>query len=167
MKFFNKNKKAQEEKFLELMEEKKDVFYRIAYSYTKHREDALDVVSESVCKAYTNFNKLKNIDAFYPWFYKILKNTAISFIKKNNRLSTICELDDLISQQDNISDMLTVRQELNKMDQKYREVLILKFNNQLTFKEISELTDKSENTIKTNYYRAIELLRERIDINEK
>lgn len=167
IKFFKKSKSIDEEKFLELIESKKSIFYRIAYSYTRNREDALDVVSESVCKAFININKLKDIESFYPWFYKIIANTAISFIRKQNQYSTTYELDEIISCEDNLSEILTVREELNKIDQKYREVLILKFNNQLTFKEIAELIGKSENTIKTNYYRGIELLRERMKFNEK
>ena len=42
---------------MELIDARKDSFYCVAYSYTRNREDALDVVSESV---------LEDVDAFYP-----------------------------------------------------------------------------------------------------
>ena len=167
IKFLKKSATISEERFLELVESQKSTFYRVAYSYTKDREDALDVVSESVYKAFINKNKLQDEESFYAWFYKILSNTALTFLKKKNRYSTTNELEELSSEDDNISDILTVREELNNIDQKYREILILKFNDELTFKEIAQIVGKSENTIKTNYYRGIELLRERMNLNEK
>lgn len=167
MKLFKKRESIDEDEFIELLESKKGAFYRVAFSYTKNKEDALDVISESVCKAFTNLNKLNDPGAFYPWFYRILTNTAISHMRRNSRFAIIEEYEDSISQNDNISDILTVREELNKLDQKYREVIILKFNEELTFKQISEITGKKESTIKTNYYRGIELLRERIKPYEK
>ena len=51
---------------MELIDARKDSFYCVAYSYTRNREDALDVVSESVCKAYTHLHRLEDVDAFYP-----------------------------------------------------------------------------------------------------
>lgn len=48
MQLLKKHPAISEETFLELIDAKKDSFYRVAYSYTRHREDALDVVSESV-----------------------------------------------------------------------------------------------------------------------
>lgn len=77
MQLLKKHPAISEETFLELIDAKKDSFYRVAYSYTRHREDALDVVSESVCKAYTHLHHLTDPDSFYPWFYRILSNTAL------------------------------------------------------------------------------------------
>ena len=65
MQLLKKHPAISEETFLELIDAKKDSFYRVAYSYTRHREDALDVVSESVCKACTHLHHLKDPDSFY------------------------------------------------------------------------------------------------------
>lgn len=155
-----------EETFLELIDAKKDSFYRVAYSYTRHREDALDVVSESVCKAYTNLHHLKDPDAFYPWFYRILSNTALTFVKRHRHLASLEDWDESITPMEQTAEILTMREELARLDQKYREVLILKFSQDLTFREIAQLTGKSENTIKTIYYHGIERLRERMNPDE-
>ncbi len=64
------------------------------------------------------------------------------------------------------AEILAMREELARLEQKYREVLILKFNQDLTFREIAELTEKNENTVKTIYYHALELLRERMNPHE-
>lgn len=64
------------------------------------------------------------------------------------------------------AEILAMREELARLEQKYREVLILKFNQELTFREITELTGKNENTVKTICYHAPELLRERMNPHE-
>lgn len=163
MQLLKRHPSLSEEQFLELLDAKKDSFYRVAYSYTQHREDALDVVSESVCKAYTSLHHLKDADAFYPWFYRILSNTALSFVKRRGRQSSLEDWDEAVSPLENRAEILAVREELARLAPKYREVLILKFNEDMTFREIAQLTGRNENTIKTIYYRGIELLRERMN----
>ena len=163
MQLLKRHPSLSEEQFLELLDAKKDSFYRVAYSYTQHREDALDVVSESVCKAYISLHHLKDADAFYPWFYRILSNTALSFVKRRGRQSSLEDWDEAVSPLENRAEILAVREELARLAPKYREVLILKFNEDMTFREIAQLTGRNENTIKTIYYRGIELLRERMN----
>lgn len=167
MQLLHKHLKMTEEQFLELLDARKDSFYRVAYSYTNHREDALDVVSESVCKAYTNLHKLKDPAAFYSWFYRILSNTARTFVKKRRHFSSIEEFEEIPAPAERTTEILAVREELRQMEQKYREVLILKFNQDLTFREIAELTGKNENTIKTIYYQGLQQLRERMNPHDE
>ena len=57
--------------------ENKEKLYRIAFSYTKNKEDALDIVQESVLKALKSANTLKNPQYIKTWYYKILTRTAI------------------------------------------------------------------------------------------
>lgn len=111
-----------EETFLELIDAKKDSFYRVAYSYTRHREDALDVVSESVCKAYTHLYHLKDPDSFYPWFYRILSNTALTFIKRHRRFASLEDWDESVTPMEQTAEILAMREELARLEQKYREV---------------------------------------------
>lgn len=62
--------------------ENKEKLYRIAFSYTKNKEDALDIVQESVLKALKSANTLKNPQYIKTWYYKILTRTAIDYIRK-------------------------------------------------------------------------------------
>lgn len=65
--------------------ENKEKLYRIAFSYTKNKEDALDIVQESVLKALKSANTLKNPQYIKTWYYKILTRTAIDYIRKNSK----------------------------------------------------------------------------------
>ena len=64
--------------------ENKEKLYRIAFSYTKNKQDALDIVQESVLKELKYANTLKNPQYIKTWYYKILTRTAIDYIRKNS-----------------------------------------------------------------------------------
>ena len=57
-------------------------FYRLAYSYVKNREAALDVVQEAVVKALQHISSLRNTDYMKTWFYRILVNECLMYLRK-------------------------------------------------------------------------------------
>ena len=59
-----------------------DKFYRLAYSYVRNQDDALDIVQNSVCKALEHYETLRNEHAIKTWFYRILVNESLLFLKK-------------------------------------------------------------------------------------
>lgn len=65
--------------------ENQEKFYRLAYSYVRNQEDALDIVQNAVCKALEHYETLKNEDAVRTWFYRIVVNESMAFLKKNRR----------------------------------------------------------------------------------
>jgi len=79
--------------FVERIEQKKASFYRVAFGYTRNEDDALEVVQEAVCKAYTAKWRLRDPERFYPWFYRILTNTApLSFLRGRRDAFSIAPL---------------------------------------------------------------------------
>ena len=65
--------------------ENQNKFYRLAFSYAQNQEDALDIVQNAVLKALDHYESLKNYDAIKTWFYRILVNESIYFLKKNKK----------------------------------------------------------------------------------
>ncbi|GAB2043954.1 sigma-70 family RNA polymerase sigma factor [Agathobaculum sp. TL06] len=167
MQLLKKKSNVDEEKFMELIDARKDSFYRVAYSYTRNREDALDVVSESVCKAYTHLHRLEDVGAFYPWFYRILSNTALSLLRKRKNHVSLEDISETASEPEPVADIIALRMELERLEQQQREILLLKFNDGLTFREIAELTGKNENSIKYSYYQGLKRLKERMEPYER
>ncbi len=74
------------ERLIQYILENQDRFYRIAYSYTKHQDDALDAVQNAVCKALEAHENIKNADAIKTWFYRILINESLTALKKRNKV---------------------------------------------------------------------------------
>ena len=60
-------------------------FYRIALSYTRNHDDALDIVQEAVYKALKSSHSLREPQYIKTWFHRILINTAIDTLRKSQR----------------------------------------------------------------------------------
>ena len=57
-------------------------FYRLAYSYLKDREEALDAVQTAVCRALEKQHELKDSEALRAWFYHILVNVCMDVLRR-------------------------------------------------------------------------------------
>ena len=74
------------------------------------------------------------------------------------------EQEELIRKMDvehdiNYDERLFLMDSLDKLEDKYKKIIILKYFDDLTFKDISEILNMSENTVKTNLYKGLSILR--------
>lgn len=153
------------ETLISYIKENEDKFYRIAFSYSKNEEAALDIIQESIVKSLNNINKLKNEEYVKTWFYRILINECLQYIKKNKRIITyeFQEIENKIEWNDDISingiDMYKYIQGLNK---KLRTVIILRYFEDMKIEEIAKITKTNINTVKSRLYKALEILKKSI-----
>lgn len=142
-----------------------DSAYRFAYTYTKNRRDAEDIVNESAVKALRSVNSLKDPAYIKPWFYRIISNTALTHIKNNKKI-TLINLEDTsesINEKDDYSDV-SFNSIIEKLDVKYKPIIVLRFLENMTISEISRVLNVNESTVKTRLYKALSILK--IDIEE-
>lgn len=102
-------------------------YYRLAYSYVRDKEDALDIVSDSITKALRNKKGLRDRKAVKTWFYRIVVNTSLDFIRKNGR---IIYVEDMSTQNDGQEDQyenIDLQHAMTHLPEKYRVVLILRY----------------------------------------
>lgn len=167
MQLQKESKPISDAEFLTLIEDKSDSFYRVAYGYVRNSEDAKDIVQETVCKAYVAKGRLNDPNKFYPWFYRILANTAISYLRKHSRTVAWDEeiLERAVLEEENWGDSLWIRESLKRLEAKSRTVIILKIYENMTFAEIAQILKKPENSVKSLYYRGLKLLKERMQVN--
>ncbi|WP_130805590.1 sigma-70 family RNA polymerase sigma factor [Senegalia massiliensis] len=154
--------KGIELEFYKILNENKDQLYRIAYSYLGDKEEALDAIQEITYKGYTNLHKLKKKEYMKTWTIRILINYCINRKKKMKRkVELYKEFEDgnINFQQD-----LEVHDLVDRLKPKYREIIILKYFEDLTISEISNILDTPEGTIKTRLSRGLNSLREGINI---
>ncbi len=143
--------------FLDLIEPQKEKLYKIAYTYVKNEQDALDIIKETICKAYVSLDNLKKPKYFNTWLVKILINISITTLNRNKK---IIYLEEKEVEYDNSSiakcdDRLDLLTELGKLDSKYRDVIILKYYEDFTIKEIAEILNIPIGTARTNLYRGL------------
>ena len=72
--------------FIETIEQNKTAMFRLAYSIVLNREDAEDVVSESILKAFSNLSELKNSRKMKAWLFQIIANESKTCLRKRKRV---------------------------------------------------------------------------------
>ncbi|WP_286230786.1 RNA polymerase sigma factor [Neobacillus mesonae] len=150
-----------EDQLIQFIQENKADFYRLAYSYVKNSQDALDIVQESIRKALSAKNSLQKVHSIKSWFYKIVVNTALDFLRKKKKVTIVDETNlEYINQGKNDKyQNLDLKRSLEELPLKYRSIIVLRFFEDLTIDEVAEILQEKPNTVKTRLYRALEMLR--------
>ncbi len=149
--------------------------YNFAYRFAKE-DYSDDIVQDTFLKIWKNIKKFdKSKSSFKTWIFTIARNTIIDFLKKkksvvfsdldNNENEFIDGIKDLGEIPDEAFSRLEDEKMLNtfldSLSIQYREVLILHYQEDMTFKEIGETLDKPLNTVKSYHQRAIQILKEK------
>lgn len=152
-------------RLIEFIEENQDKLYRIAFSYVKNEDLALDIVQESIEKALRNIKTLKHEEYVKTWFYRILINESLGYIRRNKN-TILCQVEDLkdnIEWNDNITiEGIDLYNNIGKLKEKLRTVIILRFFEDLKIEEIARITKTSPNTVKSRLYKGLEELKKLI-----
>lgn len=137
------------------------------------REDAEDVLQEVFIKTYYNLNGFDKELQFSSWIYRIAHNEAVSAIRKKAvRPSIALEVEDLerfgdsfdmTKDMDNSFDRKMIDEALSKLDEKYREVLVLRFLDEKDYTEIADILKKPVSTIGNLILRGKKLFKEEYD----
>lgn len=166
MEIKDKVKKAirgDDEAFEYIVNNCKERLYRTAFAYVKNEEQALDVVQETVYKAYVSIEKLKNPEYFNTWITRILINNALTVIKKNSKVVYLDNnelINNIIANEANSDEKIYIWQALEQLELKHREVIILKYFDDLTVTEIARVLDCPVGTVKTYLNKGLKKLRE-------
>lgn len=138
-------------------------------------EEADDITQDVFIKVWRNLRRFNGDKAsFKTWLFSITRNTTIdyfkkkkstpfSFLKSEEKDFSEVIIDESFSIEEEISkkeDIALLNKALEKIDQKYKEILILYYQEDMTFKEIGQLLNKPLNTVKNYHYRAILKLRD-------
>ncbi|WAJ25659.1 RNA polymerase sigma factor [Lacrimispora xylanolytica] len=134
-----------------------DKYYRLAYSYVKNEQDALDIVQESAYRVIRDLDKLKERKYLSTWIYRIVINTAIDTLRKKKRETVSYEDIEIVHEdQYKEEDPLEI---LNVLEDKDRALVILKYLEDWKLEEISEALDMNVSTVKSRLYRALKKLK--------
>lgn len=159
---FLKIKDDKELGFQELYTKYNKLVYAIAFSILRNKEDSLDVTQSIFAKIYKlEKDKLPNKKEA-SWLYTVTKNEAITYLrkKKNNVLiEDLYELEDDNNEINKLIDRISYNNLIKKLNNKEKEILSLKILSNLSFKEISKLTDEPVGTVKWRYYKSLSSLK--------
>lgn len=159
-----KAQKGNDKAYLLLFQQYEADIYRMAYVYVKNKEDALDLVQEVAYQSFKTISTLKKPEYFKTWLMKITINCALNLINKNKKIIPL-NLDFEVltgSEDEDIALTLSLHTLINTLKDDEKSVILLKYYDDCTLKEISEVLDIPLGTAKSILYRALDKLRQNL-----
>ncbi len=171
--------KGDQNAFGEIVEIYKDKVFQLSFRMLGNRHEAEDIAQEAFIRAYVNIQSYNINLKFSTWLYRIATNLCIDRIRKKKPdyyldaevagtegltmysqipAKTPLPEDDVESLE--LQD--TIQREISKLPEKYRTVIVLKYIEELSLNEISEILDMPLGTVKTRIHRGREALRKQL-----
>lgn len=172
-------KKGDQNAFAEIVDIYKDKIYQLCYRMLGNSHEAEDIAQEAFIRAYVNINNYDMDKKFSTWLYRIATNLTIDRIRKKKPdyyldaevtgtegLTMYSQVAaDVALPEDQVETMelqQMIQKEILKLPDKYRSVIVLKYIDELSLIEISEILDMPIGTVKTRIHRGREALRKQL-----
>jgi len=171
--------KGDQNAFNDIVELYKDKVYQICYRMLGSKHEAEDVAQEVFIRAYTNILSYKQERKFSSWLFRIATNLCIDRIRKKKpdyyldaeisgtdgltMYSTIAideKLPDTKVEELELQEI--IHRAILRLPEKYRVVIVLKYIEELSLNEISDILDMPLGTVKTRIHRGREALRKQL-----
>lgn len=143
-----------------------DKIYNFVYTKTTNREVSEDIVSDVFMSALKNINsfKLEENSSVKSWLYRIANNKVIDFYRTNKESESYEDymdtmfFEDINKKIDDKDKLNCIQDFLSTFNKKHREVFLYRIWEDLSYKEISEITWLSENNCKKIVSRSIKII---------
>lgn len=151
--------------------------YSYIFSLVKEKYLAEDLLQETFIKIYKNLDKYDIGKNFSAWIITIARNTVYDYSKKKKikTLNILEEKDCYIQETNNDPSRILEEKEkieildklVNKLPEKYRDIIILKYFDELKYHEIAEVLNTDDAKVKWKLYEARELLIREMNVLEE
>jgi RNA polymerase sigma-70 factor, ECF subfamily len=171
--------KGDQDAFAEIVEIYKNSIFQLCYRMLGNRHEAEDIAQEAFIRAYVNIKSFNQELKFSTWLFRIATNLCIDRIRKKkpdyyldaevagtdgltmySQLASHAPLPE--KELESLELQETVQKEILNLPEKYRSVIVLKYMEELSLNEISEILDMPLGTVKTRIHRGREALRQQL-----
>lgn len=171
-KIISKLKKRDKDAFIHVYDKYVDDIHRFIYFKIKDKEEANDLTSTVFLKAwqYVQNNKIKSLRSLRALFYQIARTSIIDHYRtkkeqssldtENNQIDVKDEKVDPHREAQAKIDFSELQTKLHQLKEEYREILVLKYINELSLDEIAQITHKTKGNIRVLAHRALQALKE-------
>lgn len=170
------HQKERQEQFLAAYDEYADRLFRHAYFRVSSRDTALDLVQDAFTKAWDYLARGNEIDEYRPFLYRTLHNLIVDEYRKRRTTSLDEALagegvdegrfDELVEDGGETLAMHYAAEELRtslaELPPTYRDIVTMRYVDELMPQEIAELTSLSVNVVSVRIHRGVKLLKERL-----
>lgn len=148
-----------------------DTVYRFLYSKTHDHHVAEELTQETFYHAVKNISRYDGNCKISTWLCAIAKNQLLTYYRKNPSADELSDSQDFVlSAESEVLDQMAqndILRKLHQLPEPYREIMYLRVLGSLSFKEIGDITGKSENWARTTFYRGKLKLREELKYDGK
>jgi RNA polymerase sigma-70 factor (ECF subfamily) len=162
-----KLRKGNEEAYIELLDIYGNRLLKTCYLILKNEKDAEDIVQDTFLRVFNQIDNYNGNSSLYTWIYRIALNLCKDKIKSRREFEIY---EDIFETKEKVEDIVfnsidreILRRELFNLNALYREILILFYFEELAIKEISEILEEKEGTIKSRLSRGRVILKNAIE----
>lgn len=133
--------------------------YNFALTIAAKRQDAEDLVQETYCRAFKNFDQFDYGANVKAWMFRILRNIAIDNLRKKDALQVANnesyeeELFPVAAKTTNVINAIDLKNALNKLPEKLRIVVLLKDVEGFSYQEIADILCFPKGTVMSRLFR--------------
>ncbi|MGB7957219.1 MAG: sigma-70 family RNA polymerase sigma factor [Minisyncoccia bacterium] len=171
------------EAFAVIVERYVSSIYKFSYRYVRNGPDAEDIAQETFLRAWKSLKKFDQSKNFKTWIFAIAKNASLDLLKKKKPMpfSRIAEEDDAVEAvlapyvavpdtSETAFDQGLLKKDfdavLAKLPIHYRDIMVLRYADNLKFREIAERLHEPLDTVKSRHRRGLALLRNIADAGD-
>jgi RNA polymerase sigma factor (sigma-70 family) len=153
-----KAKKGDREAFSWLIKTYENKLYHISHSILPSDSDCLDATQEAVIKAWLRMNDLKEDRFFKTWLIRILINECRRILKRRGKVIPINELTISDEVSPSFEHALDLKDAINQLEPSLRIVIFLHYYEDLPVREIAQILEIPEGTVKSRLIRSRQTL---------
>jgi RNA polymerase sigma-70 factor (ECF subfamily) len=164
--------KGNEASFNELVRRYQEKVYWIAHRFVNDHDQADDIVQDVFVKVYSALKQFRGESSVYTWLYRITVNIALNALRKQ-RIRDFIRIDEFFEtageeteQPDAIVEkdeqQKLIEEAIVKLPEKQKAVFLLRYYEELSYEEISQILKTSIGGLKANYFHAAKKIGEYI-----
>ena len=170
--------KGEREAFEMLIQRYQQKAYRIAFDFTRDREEAKDLSQDAFLRAFTHLKGFNRRSSFYTWFYRLLVNLCLDYRRRKSRISwepfddkakkavDKNEFTGSISAPEQNASAAEISHKvgvaLETLPPRQRAAFLLRNHQGLSIRDIAKVMETAEGTVKAHLHRAVATLRHRL-----
>lgn len=164
------------EAFNLLLKNHEKYLYNICYRFTYDKDESLDIMQEIYIKIFRSIKGFDEKQSFLPWLKRIAINTCLNYKRDNLKVQNLSleesiqkegmALLDVLSAPDDTENTVIVhntqeilKDSIKKLPEQYRMTLTLRYLEEMSYEEIAKALDQPLGTVKSNIFRARNLLK--------
>jgi RNA polymerase sigma-70 factor (ECF subfamily) len=172
--------KGDQQAFADIVDLYQDKLYHMSYRMLYNRQEAEDVVQDTFLRVYRNLDRYDDSMKFSTWIYRIATNLCIDRLRRRRPTYSldaestdhegldgysILPSDDRTPESEIVlsETQRIIRQAIENLPAKYKTVMVLRYLQDMSLQEISDVMDMPVTTIKTRVHRGREFLRKRLE----